>query len=271
MAPSLVLCSKMKIHFHFHLKKGSKWGIVFSFGIWYLNMTSNTLDNGTTAGNQSSCHATILSCCQGLPSCSRPAQNWLLPKDSSGFSFCRHGSNGFYGAIREDNHDLVHFFLTSLTHSQLLECFNRETCFGDTFLIFAAALGRVGIAKSLLNFLENALSCSGNSSRLLLSDYVDYESSRGKMAIVESIRGKHTEMTDLLLSFHATMTHSSKFYKITPLEWGRILGQTELVDRINQHLTISDNVIGLMIASSRHDIDAVCRFSEASCSSALYQ
>lgn len=216
----------------------------------------------TTTSSESSCHSIIISCCQGLPSCSRPAKNWLDNNESSGFAYCRHGSSGFYGAIREDNRHLAHFYLTSLTYNQLLECFNRESKFGDTLLIFAASLGRVGIGETMLNFLSDALSCSHDSRDLLLSDYIDYESSRGKIAIVESIRGRHAEMTNFLLLHHAALA-PSRFFKMTPFDWGKVLGETELVDRMNRHLMINDVVTAIMKASSRHDFDAVSRLCEA--------
>jgi hypothetical protein len=122
-----------------------------------------------------------VSCCQGQSSCRRQIEDWLHRDSQYGLRLCsKHLSHGIFGAIREDNSDLFHFYLTSLTKKQFINLINHETNFGDTLLIFAASLGRVAIARSLLNSFVDSIRF--HETNLLLSDLVDYESKRGKVS-----------------------------------------------------------------------------------------
>jgi ankyrin repeat protein len=113
--------------------------------------------------------------------------------------------------------------------------------------------------------------CQLNSdgTELLLSDFVNYESKRGKIALIEAIRCKHLEMVNLLLSFHADTRTSSRLHKKSALDWARMSGNIGLVDRINEHHQINDHVNALFTAISKHDFDAVCRLTKASSSDIL--
>lgn len=167
-----------------------------------------------------------------------------------------------FGAIRENNRDLFNFFLSYMTHKQLINNCFHETCFGDTLTIFAASLGRVEVARDLINKLIDIL--DSENTRLLLSDFIDYESSRGKVPLVEAIRGKHRDMIDLLLSFRAQTHLQSNLHKRTPMDWAKVSGQAALVERINEHREITDHVDKLFQAISMHDIDRVRILTEAS-------
>ena len=206
-----------------------------------------------------------ISCCQGHSSCSRLVREWLNENDSpTGLDSCRHGSNGLFGSIRKGNLGIFHFYLDSLTAQQLVQCCLHETSFGDTLLIFAASLGKVDAARALLHAFLDALASEYNTTDLLLSDFVDYESSRGKIALVEAIHGRHSDMVDFLLSFHAQTRKPSRLHKRTALDWARVTGQTDVVAQINEHNQIRDDMLKLFVAITKHDTDLVGRLTEES-------
>lgn len=124
------------------------------------------------------------------------------------------------------------------------------------------------MARSLINAFIDAIAAADRTD-LLLSDFVDYETSRGKLALVEAIRGKHHEMIDLLLSFNADTRNRSKLHRKSAIDWAKMTCQSDVVEKIADYHKIHDHLSELFSAITKHDIEAVRRLTEASCAMTL--
>ena len=168
-----------------------------------------------------------VSCCQNA--CQKSVSEWRREKT------CRHGSHGSFGAIRENNINLVARFLAEDPH--LLEI---ETKFGDTVLTFACFQGRTEAVRLILE----------RSSAQ--SDLVNHETGRGKTALLEAIGGGHADIVRMLLP-HVDPLLPSRVHGRSAPEWARLHKQDEIAALIEDHLQLTASVSTLLAATARGD------------------
>lgn len=168
---------------------------------------------------------------------------------------CRHQSSALFGAIRENNIDLVRHFLYVLNRDYLTYELIRETSFGDSVLTFAAALGRAEIIETLLNTM--LIIVGDHSDTMTMSDLVNHETSRGKVAIIEAVRCYHTDVVSILLAHNANATLPSKTHKKSALDWANTLCDETMVKLINKRIHLEENVSSLFRAISKCDVEQI--------------
>lgn len=203
--------------------------------------------------HQKTCSNRRISCCQGTASCQKEIKQWLDANENK-LTLCRHNSSAVYGAIREDNIDLIQDFLVKLKH-QLLSVFSNETSLGDSLLTFAASLGRTAIVKAILDKMDDIV--HDNNSSIALSDLTDHETSRGKIALVEAVKNNHTASVTLLLSAGANPSRPSRTHNKSALDWARVLRNESLVDTISKHIELEQHVFDLFKAISIADAPTI--------------
>ncbi|KAK1746108.1 ankyrin repeat domain-containing protein [Skeletonema marinoi] len=198
-----------------------------------------------------------ISCCQNSSTCSRPLQQWLLQSPT----FCRHNSNCLFGAIRENDVDLVKYIARQMGDEVMTELLTtHETAFGDTCLGFAASLGRLDIVTLFLDEIKRI--ASNSEVKVAMSDLVNRETSRGKIAIIEAIKCGKVDVVSTLLSNAASVKLPSKTHGKSALDWA-IIGKNEaMLAMINQHLQLSEHITSLFKAISNRDKKAVVSLTE---------
>jgi ankyrin repeat protein len=150
-------------------------------------------------------------------------------------------------AIRINDTAIISNLLSELDCSLLLQ----ETRFGDTILTFAASLGRVEIVRNLIRKIQSHVRIHNHS--LVVSDYVDYETCRGKTPLVEAAKNKHASVVSLLLSSGANPTMSTKMHNKSALSWATAMGHDRIVKLINDHIELECRVSILFRAVSTGD------------------
>eukprot|EP00984_Skeletonema_dohrnii_P020964 scaffold10364_cov155-Skeletonema_dohrnii-CCMP3373.AAC.1 len=135
----------------------------------------------------------------------------------------------------------------------------HETAFGDTCLTFAASLGRLDIVTLFLGEIKRIAHSEGE---VAMSDLVNRETSRGKIAIIEAIKCGKADVVSTLLSNAANVKLPSKTHGKSALDWA-IIGKNEaMLAMINQHLQLSEHITSLFKAISNRDKKAVVSMTE---------
>jgi len=135
----------------------------------------------------------------------------------------------------------------------------HETVFGDTCLTFAASLGRLDIVTLFLGEIKRIAHSEGE---VAMSDLVNRETSRGKIAIIEAIKCGKADVVSTLLSNAASVKLPSKTHGKSALDWA-IIGKNEaMLAMINQHMQLSEHVTSLFKAISNRDKKAVVSLTE---------
>jgi ankyrin repeat protein len=150
-------------------------------------------------------------------------------------------------AIRKNDTAIISNLLTELEDCSLLL---QETRF-DTILTFAASLGRVEIVRNLIRKIQSHVRIHNHS--LVVSDYVDYETCRGKTPLVEAVKNNHASVVSLLLSSGANPTMSTKMHNKSALSWATAMGHDSIVKLINDHIELEGRVSILFRAVSTGD------------------
>ena len=195
------------------------------------------------------CPNRMLSCCQNASSCQRPIRDWYT------MSSCRHGSNGFMGAIQENNIHLVRQFLSRIDCTLMHSLFTHETKFGDTLLTLAAALGRTAIVDVLIKAIPSLDQVDNRTQAL--SDVLDYETSRGKTPIIEAAKCNHADVVDILLRHHADPKRASKIHRKSALDWATTLGHANITRTIRDHVQLKELSLSLFVAVSKSDLPTI--------------
>ena len=198
-----------------------------------------------------------ISCCQNSSACSRPLSEWLLQQPT----FCRHNSHGLFGVTRENDIDIAKYVVRQLGSEMMMTLLtSHETVFGDTCLTFAASLGRFDMVTLLLDEIMRI--AQSNNEVIAMSDLVNRETSRGKIAIIEAIRHRRIDVASALLSNAANIKLLSKTHGKSALEWA-IAGNNEaMLAMINQHIQLSEHIKSLFKAISNSDKKAVVSLTE---------
>ena len=212
------------------------------------------------------CLNKIISCCQDSISCRRQVKDWLIGSPSSSnqsisLAVCRHGSSGLMGAVRENNVDLVRFFLHELTDDNLKDVFIQETQFGHTALTYAASKGRTDIVGVLL---ETITSVVDHDNLLTMFDIINRETSRsGKTVLIEAVRSNSEDIVSLLLnSGQANAKLPTKTHKKSAIEWALSCGHDNIVQLIESHVATQEKADQLFTAITNHDMTTVERLTE---------
>lgn len=201
------------------------------------------------------CLNKIISCCQDSISCRRQVKDWLIGSPSSSnqsisLAVCRHGSSGLLGAVRENNVDLVRFFLHELTDN-LKVVFTKETQFGHTALTYAASKGRTDIVGVLLETITSVV----DHDNLSTIDIINRETSRGKTALIEAVRSNSEDVVSLLLnSGQANAKLPTKTHKKSAIEWALSCGHDNIVQLIESHVETQEKADQLFTAITNHDL-----------------
>ena len=170
-------------------------------------------------------------------------------------SSCRHGSNGFMGAIQENNIHLVRQFLSRIDCTLMHSLFTHETKFGDTLLTLAAALGRTAIVDVLIKAIPSLDQVDNRTQAL--SDVLDYETSRGKTPIIEAAKCNHADVVDILLRHHADPKRASKIHRKSALDWATTLGHANITRTIRDHVQLKELSLSLFVAVSKSDLPTI--------------
>jgi len=177
----------------------------------------------------------------------------------------RHHSNGLHGAIRESNIDLVNYFLHELK-SNLVDVLTHETKFGDSLLTYTVSsrnkedLLQSGIIQALPRAVKSVV--REHSQTFAVSDFVDMETSKGKIAIIEAVKNNDADCVSLLLSHDANAKRPSRIHKKSALDWAIALGHENISNMINDHLQLVDHVRNLFQAISKCDMAIVQSLTE---------
>ena len=150
-------------------------------------------------------------------------------------------------AIRKNDTAIISDFLTELDCSLLLQ----ETRFGDTILTYAASLGRVEIVRNLIRKIRSHVRIHNHN--LVVSDYVNHETCRGKTPLVEAVKNKHATVVSLLLSNGASAILPTKMHNKSALSWATAMGHDIIVKLINDHIQLECRVSTLFRAVSAGD------------------
>ena len=107
----------------------------------HANISADTLDQKTSGvGMKSPAHAGPFLAASRRPRALRRSENGGLITTACS----RHNSHGVFGAIREDNIDLVHYFLQELRPRSWVDLFRHENAlrrYGSDFCRGSGALG----------------------------------------------------------------------------------------------------------------------------------
>ncbi len=193
-----------------------------------------------------------ISCCQNSSSCSRPLQQWLLQPTTN----CRHNSNALFGVIRENDADLAKYIAKQMGSEMMTTLLTtHETAFGDSCLTYAASLGRLDIVTLFLDEISRIV--QSNSEILAISDLVNRETSRGKVAIIEAVKHGHVDVVSTLLSNGADVKLPTKTHGKSALEWAVIGRNESMLEMINHHMQLSEHITSLFKAISNGDKEEV--------------
>ncbi len=131
----------------------------------------------------------------------------------------------------------------------------HETKFGDTCLTYASSLGRHSILTLLLDECKSIV--QNYSEEIALSDLVNRESSRGKMAIIEAAKNAHIQVASALLLNSADVNLVPKTHCKTALDWAATLEDEAMLALMNEHTQLSQRITSLFKAISNGDKDTV--------------
>ena len=161
-----------------------------------------------------------------------------------------------FGSIREGDIDLVRYIAKQMGKEMMTTLLaSHETAFGDTILTFAASLGRLGIVTFFLDEIRRIVSHSNGD--MAISDLINRETTRGKVAIIEACKHGKVDVALALLLNAADVTLPSKTHGKSALEWAIIGKDKSMMAMINQHLQLSENITSLFKAISNGDKEAV--------------
>ena len=200
-----------------------------------------------------------ISCCQNSPSpsCSRSLSQWLIEPPY----YCRHNSHALFGAIREDDYDLARYIIKQIGSEMMMTLLTtHETKFGDTCLTYASSLGTFNIVTLLLDECKSIV--QKYSEEIALSDLVNRESCRGKVAIIEAAKNVHIQVASALLLNSADINLVPKTHCKTALDWAVTLKDEAMLALMNEHTQLSQRITSLFKAISNGDKDTVVSLVE---------
>ena len=137
---------------------------------------------------------------------------------------------------------------------------NHETIFGDTCLTFAASLGRLSIVMLFLD--ESKRIAHSRRNDIAVSDIINRETSRGKMALIEAVKNGHVEVASTLITNSANIQLRSKIHYKSSLSWAVTLKNPAMLDMINKHIKLSVRNKSLFKAISNGDTEAVASLTK---------
>ncbi|KAL7471459.1 hypothetical protein ACHAXS_011740 [Conticribra weissflogii] len=213
--------------------------------------------NGDRSKHDITCPLRLLSCCQNISSCRQTINSWTTTNASNGklqLRLCRHKSNGFFGAIRENNIELVRYFLRVLKCS-LGDIFLQETCFGDNLLTFAATLGRTEIMDLLLIDIHTIV--EENKGSITMIDFINRETARGKIPIIEAVKSNHIDLVTTLLSYGADANLCTITHKKSALDWARVMNHDVVLKILQERIELETCVHRLFVAISHRDMPTI--------------
>lgn len=176
-------------------------------------------------------------------------------------TFCRHDSNGLFGAIRENDADLAKYIAKQMGCEMMTTLLRtHETAFGDTCLTYAASIGRLDIVTLFLDEIRRI--ARSKSETIAISDLVNRETSRGKVAIIEAVKHGNVDVASTLLSNGANVKLTSITHGKSALEWA-IIGRNEsMLEMINHHMQLGEHIASLFKAISNGDKEEVISLTE---------
>lgn len=211
--------------------------------------------NADRAQHDLTCPLRLLSCCQNISSCRHTINNWTATNNGTlELRLCRHKSNGFFGAIRENNIDLVRFFLLVL-RSNLADVYLQETSFGDNLLTYAATSGRAEIMELLLSAIHGIV--EQNRERIAMTDFTNRETARGKTPIIEAVKSNHVDVVTTLLRYGADPNLCANMHKKSAMDWARVMNHEVVLEIMQERIDLENSVTRLFVAISNRDMPAI--------------
>jgi len=166
-----------------------------------------------------------------------------------------------FGAIRENDVDLAKYIVKQMGSEMMMTLLTtHETVFGDTCLTFAASLGRLDIIALFLDEIKRI--ADSNGDEIAMSDLVNRETSRGKIAIIEAIKHAPVDVASTLLLNAANVKLPSKTHGKSALDWAITVSNEAMLAMINQQLKLSEHIASLFKAISNGDKKAVVSLTE---------
>jgi len=185
------------------------------------------------------CRLRKVSCGAKSDVCLRQVRCWLT-QDMEGkrqLVCCEnHQSNALMWAVQAKETKLVNYFLEQTENRGL----DFETPFGDTPLTKAASMGNV----EMLSLLIGRAQADG----FFISDFVNYETGRGKTALSEAAKNDHDEACKFLVKHRAQIDYKTKFYRKTALDWASNLKCEKALDALKRAYKIEKDVQRMFIA-----------------------
>ena len=147
-----------------------------------------------------------------------------------------HQSNALMWAVQAKETKLVNYFLEQTENRGL----DFETPFGDTPLTKAASMGNVEMLALLIGRAQ--------ADGFFISDFVNYETGRGKTALSEAAKNDHHEACKFLVKHRAQIDYKTKFYRKTALDWASSLKCELALDALKRAYKIEKDVQRMFIA-----------------------
>mmetsp|Transcript_2774 Transcript_2774/g.5095 ORF Transcript_2774/g.5095 Transcript_2774/m.5095 type:complete len:388 (-) Transcript_2774:1121-2284(-) len=211
--------------------------------------------NADRSQHDLTCPLRLLSCCQNISSCRQTINNWTATNNGTlELRSCRHKSNGFFGAIRENNIDLVRYFLRVL-RSNLADVFFQETSFGDNLLTYAATFERAEIMDLLLSAVHGIV--EENRESIAMTDFTNRETARGKIPIIEAVKSNHVNVVMTLLRYGADPNLCANIHKKSAMDWARVMNHEVVLEIMQERINLEKSVTQLFVAISHRDMPAI--------------
>jgi hypothetical protein len=123
-----------------------------------------------------------------------------------------------------------------------------ETPFGDTPLTKASQIGNV----EMLALLIGRAHADGS---FFMSDFVNYETCRGKTALSEAAKANQPEAIKFLVEKRAKIDYKTKFYRKTAIDWAANMKNEEALDELKRAYKVIMDILVLFVKIAMGDYE----------------
>ena len=212
------------------------------------------IEAGDRKKHESHCQKRLLSCGSPFVPCIQPLHQWTTESHLNGCN-----TQQVKTCSKHQNHPLI--WAAKQNDMQLIELFHKivggvdiltfQTKTGDTVLTKASENGN----DDIINFLADLAYTDGIYD--VFETAVNFETCRGKTALIEAAKRNHKTTVELLCSLHVDLNYRTKMHRKTAWEWAKSHNCSDIVQALNLKLKVRETAEVLFSDILRGDLASI--------------
>ena len=220
---------------------------------------NENIEAGSRDKHESQCRMRPLQCGSTLVPCVQVYYKWFASTESSiddssnVLQLCackKHQSHPLIWAAKNNDVQLIQVFFERIGTT----IFSFQTSSGDTVITKASECGNDNIITLLADLTYDKY---GDVNRF--EEAINFETCRGKTALIEAAKQNRQPTVELLCSLHANVNYKTETHRRSALDWATSYNCTDTIETLNLNLKIQATIEVLFVEILRGDLLSVKR------------